>query len=55
MKIYLSGKITGDDNYRAKFAKVQKCFEQQGEVEEIKLYKIDRQNQRMLEKNEKKA
>ena len=32
MKIYLSGKITGDENYRSKFAKVQEDLEQQGHI-----------------------
>jgi hypothetical protein len=32
MKIYLSGKITGDGNYRSKFAKAQEDLEQQGHI-----------------------
>lgn len=26
MKVYLSGKITGDENYKEKFANVESCF-----------------------------
>jgi len=32
MKIYISGKITGDPNYREKFTKAQKYLESKGHV-----------------------
>lgn len=32
MKIYIAGKITGDENYKAKFATVQKELESEGHI-----------------------
>ena len=32
MKIYIAGKITGDENYKQKFATVQKEFESEGHI-----------------------
>ena len=32
MKVYLAGKITGDPNYRAKFAAAEKMLEEEGHI-----------------------
>ena len=32
MKIYIAGKITGDDNYKSKFTAVQKALELEGHI-----------------------
>ncbi len=32
MKVYLAGKITGDKNYRAKFAAAEKMLEEEGHI-----------------------
>ena len=32
MKVYIAGKISGDPNYREKFAAEQECLEDQGHI-----------------------